>query len=187
MLSMTLGFIAIYLRWPINIKSNFIGMKSLFNFLFILFTLFSFNVSAESAVSYKIIRDENNPRDEKIKKLDFDDVFKQAQQYRRESMSWKKLKCTPRTGFLCAKWSCKKKDVSSYLILDKDSKQITRCSEEDCESISAKFEPAGIYYNIHAEGPLGSLIRILGNSRYKEITTVGLDAYIGNGECEEIE
>ena len=162
-------------------------MKLSIRFLLIFLTIFSFDALAQTAVSYKIIRGEKNPRDEKIQTLDFDDVFKKAQKYRKESTSWKKLKCSPKTGFLCAKWSCKKREVSSYLILDKESQKITRCDEENCESIDAHFEPAGIYYNVHAKGPLGSLIRILGNSRYKEITTVGLDAYIGNGECEEIQ
>ena len=162
-------------------------MRSLLSSLLIFLTLFSVDVMAQSTVSYKIVRGENNPRDEKIKELNFDDVFKKAQKYRRESLSWKKLKCTPKTGFLCAKWSCKKRDVSSHLILDKEKQQIIRCNSDTCETVDANFEPAGIYYNIHAKGPLGSLIRILGNARYKEITTIGLDAYIGNGECEEVQ
>ena len=64
---------------------------------------------------------------------------------------------------------------------------IKRCKDNECESVKAEFTDSGIYYNIHTSGPIGSLIRILGNSRYKEITTVGLDAYIGNGECEVID
>jgi len=148
--------------------------------------MISGNALAQSAVSYKIIRDDRNPRDEKLKDFDFNDVFKKAEKYRRESTSWKKLKCTPKTGFLCAKWSCTKRNVSSYLVLDKENQKISRCEVDECETIDAEFKQAGIYYNIHTSGPIGSLIRILGDSRYKEITTVGLDAYIGNGECEVI-
>ena len=162
-------------------------MKAFFRSFLILFTLFSFNALAESAISYKIVRDKHNPRDEKLQEFDFKEVLKKAQKYRKESSDWKKLKCTPRTGFLCAKWSCKKRKVSSYLILDKEKQTVARCEDDACETIAAEFTQAGIYYNIHVSGPIGSLIRILGNSRYKEITTVGLDAYIGNGECEEVE
>ena len=74
-------------------------------FLILLISSTSF-AKLDPEVSYKILRGDKNPRDEKLKEFDFNDVLKQAQKYRKESSSWEKLKCTPKSGFLCAKWSC---------------------------------------------------------------------------------
>jgi hypothetical protein len=70
--------------------------------------------------------------------------------------------------------------------LDKKKETITRCDGKMCESFGAEFKQTGVFFNIQTEGPIGTLIRVLGDNRYKEITTVGLDAYIANGNCEVV-
>lgn len=139
-------------------------------------------------ISQKIIEslpeDAPKPRDETIKSFDFEKMFLEAEVYRKKAKAWKKIKCEPKTGFLCSKWTCDKKDSNTYLILDKTKSEITRCDGEFCETIPAKFEQNGVYVTIQSEGPLAILIKILGDARYKEITTIGLDAYIGNGNCK---
>lgn len=55
-----------------------------------------------------------------------------------------------------------------------------------CESFKAQFEQTGVYFNVQTSGPVGTLVRVLGDSRFKEIASVGLDAYIANGNCEVI-
>jgi hypothetical protein len=128
--------------------------------------------------------DSSRPSDETIKSIDFDKMIREAQEYSKKAKQWKKLKCTPKTGFICAKWTCKEKTTNTYLILDKKNSEITRCDGEYCETIPSEFMQNGVYVNIQTKGPLAILIKVLGNSRYKEITTIGLDAYIGNGNCE---
>ncbi len=124
--------------------------------------------------------------DVNIQPFDFDKLMSEAERYYKAAKEWKKIKCSPKTGFLCNKWECNKRPSSAYLILDKKEEKITRCEDEICESYDADFEQTGVFINIQAKGPIGSLIRVLGDSRYKEITTVGLDAYIANGSCEVV-
>jgi hypothetical protein len=76
--------------------------------------------------------------------------------------------------------------MKAQVILDKKKETITRCEGKNCETFPAKFNQTGVFVNVQTEGPVGTLIRILGDSRYKEITTVGLDAYIANGNCEVV-
>lgn len=160
-------------------------MKLVIKFCFLATILLSLTTTSFAGqISYKIKRGKDNPRDEELTNFDFNEVYAKAEKFRRASSSWSKLKCKPLSGFLCAKWSCKKRDVKNYLILDKKAQKITRCNDEACEEVEASFKQAGIYFNIQASGPIGTLIRVLGDSRYKEITAIGLDAYIGNGECE---
>lgn len=117
---------------------------------------------------------------------DLSKVFAEAEKYYKAAQDWKKLKCEPKSGFLCTKRECPKREVFTYLILDKKAKTITRCEKDICEKFPAEFRQTGVFVNVQTEGPVGTLIRILGNSRYKEITTVGLDAYIANGNCEVV-
>jgi len=183
-------------------------MKKSFLIFFVLLFGFSTTANAEEVLKkYKIVKEFSKPKsnvaevkqekveeitkgpeekDEKITQINYEELFKKAQGFYEKSRAWKKLKCTPKTGFVCEKWSCKEKPTNSYLILDKKKEQITRCEDEFCETIDAEFEQTGIYYNIQSKGPVGLLIRVLGDSRYKEIVTIALDAYIGNGECTEI-
>ena len=126
------------------------------------------------------------PKDKKIaiKEFDIDKAFTEAEAYYKASKAWKKLKCVPKSGFICTKRECIKSPNSTYLILDKDKEMISRCRGTACDRFKAEFNQTGVFFNIQTVGPVGTLIRILGDSRYKEITTLGLDAYITNGECE---
>ncbi|MDX2083091.1 MAG: hypothetical protein SFV53_03785 [Rickettsiales bacterium] len=117
---------------------------------------------------------------------DLSKVFAEAEKYYKAAESWNVLKCEPKSGFICTKRECLKREVFTYLILNKKVRTITRCEKDICESFAAKFHQTGVFTNVQSEGPVGTLIRVLGDSRYKEITTVGLDAYIANGNCEVI-
>lgn len=121
-----------------------------------------------------------------IQSTDLNQVFAEAEKYFKAGESWKKLKCEPKSGFLCTKRECPKREVFTHLILDKKSRTISRCEKDVCEKFPAEFRQTGVFTNVQTEGPVGTLIRVLGDSRYKEITTVGLDAYIANGNCEVI-
>lgn len=117
---------------------------------------------------------------------DLSKVFAEAEKYFKAAQNWQKLKCEPKSGFICTKRECPKREVFTYLLLDKKTKTITRCEKDVCESFPAEFRQTGVFMNVQTEGPVGTLIRVLGDSRYKEITTVGLDAYIANGNCEVV-
>lgn len=113
-------------------------------------------------------------------------VFDQAEKYYQEGQVWKKLKCQPKTGFICTKWECAKRNSKTFLILDKKNKTISRCEEGICDKYPAEFTQTGVFFSIQSEGPISTFVRVLGDSRYKEITTIGMDAYIANGNCESI-
>ena len=142
---------------------------------------------AKEAKLHSSVTEKRDPIEEtRIKPFDFNKVFKDAETYFKAAKAWNKLKCAPKTGFVCNKKECYKKDIKDSLLLDKTKKTITRCEGETCETFPAQFAQTGVFYNIQSDGPVGTLIRVLGDSRYKEITTVGLDAYIANGECTVI-
>lgn len=141
-------------------------------------------ISANPSIDELMKLDEKKDDREGLTKFDFEKLFDSAEDYFKKSKNWKKIKCKPINGFLCTKHFCKPRKIKSTLILDKEEEMITRCEGEICESYKAEFNQTGVFFNIQSEGPIGSLIRVLGNSRYKEITTVGLDAYISNGNCE---
>ncbi len=142
----------------------------------------------KSETEQKIISTVTNQKDsrEEIKKFDFQKLFSEAETYFKAAKAWEKLKCEPKNGFICTKHECNKRNTKTFVILDKRAKTITRCEGKNCETFSAKFNQTGVFFNISTEGPIGTLIRILGDSRYKEISTVGLDAYIANGNCEVV-
>jgi hypothetical protein len=121
---------------------------------------------------------------EEIAAFDYQKLFADTEGFFRAAKAWKKIKCEPKNGFICTKHTCNKKESAVHVVLDKVKETITRCEGKYCESFPAKFSQTGVFYNIQSDGPVGTLIRVLGDSRYKEITTVGLDAYIANGECQ---
>ena len=130
---------------------------------------------------------ERDPLDpSEIEPFNFDKLFNEAEKYYKASKAWKKLKCQPKSGFLCTKHECVRRDTKIFLILDKEESKISRCEGDNCETFDGEFKQTGVFYNVQTEGPIGTLIRILGDNRYKEISTVGLDAYIANGNCEVI-
>jgi hypothetical protein len=162
-------------------------MKILTTILFATFILLSSQGFSKTDQVKSSIPEKKDPIEEtKIQSFDFQKLFSEAENYFKIAKAWKKIKCEPKTGFICTKRECNKRDTKAYLILDKAKKTITRCEDEVCESFAAEFKQNGVFFNIQSEGPIGTLIRVLGDSRYKEITTVGLDAYIANGNCEAI-
>ena len=138
----------------------------------------------ELKINQTISKDVKLNKKEKVEGTDLTKVFEEAERYFNAAKSWKKLKCEPKSGFICTKRECAKRDTKTFIILDKESKTVTRCEGKICENFVANFKQTGVFFNVQSEGPSGTLIRILGDSRYKEITTVGLDAYIANGNCE---
>ena len=152
-----------------------------------LFTFFASGVFAkENDIKTNLNTDLSSKKKdnrEDISPMDFSKLFSDAEGYFKAAKAWDKIKCTPKSGFICTKHECKKRDIKSIIILDKKAKTVTRCEGENCESFEAEFEQTGVFYNIQTKGPIGTLIRVLGDSRYKEVSTVALDAYIANGEC----
>ncbi len=146
----------------------------------------------------QLSKNKNSKNNKKGKKSDLDNelviiqdtdltkVFAQAEKYFKAGQAWQKLRCEPKSGFLCSKRECAKRDVFTFLILDKKEQNLTRCEKDFCETFKATIKQTGVYTNVYTEGPVGTLVRVLGDSRYKEITTVGLDAYIANGNCEVV-
>ena len=161
-------------------------------FLIAIFALFSTSSFAKDhkAAPKKDVKVAESKKDQiedmQIQPFDFQKLFAEAEKNFQIAKAWKKIKCQPKSGFLCTKHECVKKEVKTYLVLDKEKETITRCDSETCESFEAKFNQTGVFFNIQSDGPVGTLIRIFGDSRYKEITTVGLDAYIANGNCEVV-
>lgn len=146
--------------------------------------LFSTSAFAAKDASAK----EKDPLDAtQIQPFDFKKLFDEAEKNFQIAKAWQKIKCEPKTGFICTKRECAKRDISTHVILDKKKETVTRCDKAGCETFTATFKQTGVFFNIQSEGPIGTLIRVFGDSRYKEITTVGLDAYIANGNCEVID
>ena len=174
------------------IKNYFLKFMKLFIcFLSLLSFCVSEGFAKEIDLNNKLKNTELNTKKvdsrEKIQEIDFKKLFTDAEIYFNSAKAWKKLKCSPKSGFVCTKHECKKREIKSFLVLDKENKIIKRCEKENnCERFKAQFEQTGVYFNVQTSGPIGTLIRILGDSRFKEISTVGLDAYIANGNCEVI-
>ena len=123
---------------------------------------------------------------ENIKTFDFERILKETQKYFEAANSWKKLKCIPKSGFVCTKRECPKiEGNNTYTIVDKEEEVISICRNGHCKYFKAEIKQAGVFHTIKIEDSDGIIVRILGNNRYKEITMLGLDAYISNGECEE--
>lgn len=114
-----------------------------------------------------------------------EETLKEVDAYMSAARKWEKLKCIPKTNFICTKKECLKRNIFVWLILDKNKGTVSRCEDKDhCYTYEASFLQSGVNINIQGREPIGSMIKVLGDSRYKEIATIGLDAYISNGECE---
>jgi len=159
-------------------------MKIKLTALFLAFSLIFSQAFAEEKVP-NVINAKKDTREE-ISTLNFQKVFAEAETYFKAAKAWNKLKCQPKSGFICTKHECAKRNIKAYVTLDKKAGTISRCEDKNCETFPAKFNQTGVFFNVQTEGPIGTLIRVLGDSRYKEITTVGLDAYIANGNCEVV-
>ena len=141
--------------------------------------------SLQDAIQIDLSLEKQDKR-ESLKEIDISQSYADAERYFRLASSWQRLRCEPASGFVCTKHECKKTDTQSYLILDKPSKIIKKCNKEICEEFKGEFTQIGVFVNVQSNGGIGSLIRVLGDNRYKEISTVGLDAYISNGKCASL-
>lgn len=151
-----------------------------------IFSLFFSEVFAAEIINKDLdleIRTSKDDTREDLQKIDFTKLLESADKLYKDARAWQKIKCEPKSGFVCTKHACNEKSPKHYLILDKKEQTITRCEGSVCDVVDAEFEQTGVFYNIQAKGPVGVLIRILGDYRYKEIATIALDAYIANGEC----
>jgi hypothetical protein len=154
--------------------------------LTLIFTLITSQVLAGDIIDRDLdlnLKTKKTDDRESIQKVDFTKLFSKAKKLHDDAKAWEKIKCEPKSGFICTKHSCNKRQATYSLVLDKENETITRCEGENCETFAAEFEQTGVFFNISTKGPIGTLIRVLGDYRYKEITTVALDAYIANGEC----
>jgi hypothetical protein len=152
----------------------------------VIFSLFFSQIFAAEIVNKDLkleVKTSQEDDREDLQKIDFTKLLESAEKLYKDAKAWEKIKCEPKSGFLCTKHECKERPAKHYLILDKKQQTATRCEGNECEIIDAEFEQTGVFYNIQAKGPVGVLIRVLGDYRYKEISTVALDAYIANGEC----
>lgn len=163
-------------------------MKIRLAFLIALFSLLTSQVFAkENAIKSKIDThlDITKVDDrEEIKPFQYGKLFAQAEKLFKAAKSWHKIRCVPKSGFMCDKHECNERESTTILTLDKENETVMRCEGKNCETFEAAYEQNGVYYNIQTKGPVGTLIRVLGDYRYKEITTIALDAYVANGECE---
>lgn len=142
--------------------------------------------SVNLGTSYGLNLSNKDYFDPKLRTFNFEKVMKEAKAYFEAASSWKKLKCTAKNSFVCTKNACFSKKTQSYAILDRKKGMIHRCEGKVCDNIPAKFNQLGVFVNIQSKGVIGTTIRVLGDNRYKEIATVGLDAYIANGNCEVV-
>jgi len=94
---------------------------------------------------------------ENIKTFNFEKIFAEVDQYFEAAKSWQRLKCTPQTGFVCAKKECPKIKLTqpSCLILDRKSETITLCQNQICHYYPAKFEQTGVFINAKIENSNG--------------------------------
>ncbi len=144
----------------------------------------------KSATSAKKPGDELVAKDVKdVKTFDFERIFAEANRYFEAARDWERVKCYPKTSFVCSKRECPKIKTldNTCMILDKKSKTIAICKDHNCRYLPATFDQTGVFINGQMTDSTGIFIRVLGDSRFKEITMVGLDAYITNGECERID
>lgn len=125
---------------------------------------------------------------EEIKTFDFERIFAETEKYFQAAQDWKKLKCTAASAFVCTKRECPKIELAkdSHLILDRKSKVISLCKEKLCRYYPATFRQTGVFVTIRILDSDGIILRVLGDSRFKEISLIGLDSYISNGTCEPI-
>ncbi len=123
-----------------------------------------------------------------IKTFDFERIFTEAETYYNAAKNWQKIKCTSASGFVCTKRECPRLNLveNSHMILDKKSEIISLCKDKVCRYYPAEFEQTGVFVNVRVKDSDGILIRVLGDSRFKQISMIGLDAYISNGACESV-
>ena len=146
----------------------------------------SLPISAKDTPKAVVKADTKNVDD--VKTFDFEKIFAEAEKYFKAAESWKKIKCNPVSGFVCTKRECPKLKIveESYMILDRKTNIISLCKNKICRYYPAEFLQTGVFINARVKNSDGLIIRVLGDSRFKEISMIGLDAYITNGNCTPI-
>lgn len=124
-----------------------------------------------------------------LKTFDFERIFREADAYFNAAQKWNTLKCFPKSGFLCSKHVCPelKLHETAVLLLDKNKEVAAICRNKICQYYVAKFTQTGVFINVAIKDVSEITIKVLGDSRFKEIALIGLDAYITNGECIVLE
>ena len=125
---------------------------------------------------------------EDVKTFDFERVLEETEKYFNAAHRWTKIKCTPKSSFVCTKRQCPElKDNNSHFVIDKKKETLSICRNQNCKLFKAIISNVGVFNTIKIKGSDGMLLRVLGDNRYKEITMIGLDAYISNGECVDFD
>ena len=104
------------------IKNYFLKFMKLFIcFLSLLSFCVSEGFAKEIDLNNKLKNTELNTKKvdsrEKIQEIDFKKLFTDAEIYFNSAKAWKKLKCSPKSGFICTKHECKKREIKSFLVL----------------------------------------------------------------------
>ena len=142
--------------------------------LSIFFIVFSFNCFAKTV--------------EDVKTFDFERILRETEKYYQAAISWKKIKCFPKSNFVCTKRECPKVDTADvYTVIDRNREILSICRKGACKYFKAVIKQVGVFNSVKIEDSDGVFIKILGDNRYKEINMMGLDAYISNGECVDFE
>ena len=68
---------------------------------------------------YKTSEKKDPADDLKIQSFDFQKLFSEAETYFKAAKAWKRLRCEPKSGFLCTKRECPKREVKAFIVLDK--------------------------------------------------------------------
>lgn len=157
----------------------------IFQFIAIILTALTLSLSGFAKTNAK-----NPAKDIKdIKTFDFERIFAETGKYFKAAKSWKKIKCYAKSGFVCTKHECPKLQLvkDAHLVLDRESEILSLCKNKVCKYYQAEFKQTGVFVTIRVKDSDGIFIRVLGDSRFKEISMIGLDAYISNGVCEPAE
>lgn len=146
-------------------------------------------VKTEAKKSPTKIDNQDAKNIEDIKTFDFERIFREANDYFAAAQKWKAIKCIPQSMYVCSKHECPKLKLidNAAVVIDKDNETIALCRNKICQYYDAEIDQTGVFVNVKVAGINGILTRVLGDNRFKQISVVGLDAYITNGTCEPIE
>lgn len=155
--------------------------------VFLVISMFTYSNSLAKDINKTSSLDKDGKNIEEIKTFDFEKIFADTEKYYEAAKSWEKIKCVPKSGFVCTKRECPKLKIieDSHMVLDRKNKIISLCKNKLCRYYPGIFKQGGVFVTAKVEESDGILIKILGDSRFKEISLIGLDAYITNGECEK--
>lgn len=136
----------------------------------VFFIFISFNCHSKSA--------------EDVKTFDFERILRETEKYYQAATNWKRIKCFPKSSFVCTKRECPKIDTPDvYTVIDRNKEILSICRKGACKYFKAEIKQIGVFNTVKIEDSDGIIIKILGDNRYKKITMMGLDAYVSNGEC----